>query len=310
MRLFKLLFILAGIVLVSGCSFLANSLLYPNRQPLIKNPADYNMEFTDFEFYSPDSVNIKGWQIPGDNNKLIIFTHPMNFTRYGYSIKHQKPFKITKVEVEFLNVVKRLNEAGYNILMIDFRNHGESGKGNNGITGVGINEWQDVVGVMRYIKNHEQYSKMPVAIVANCMGANSSIIAFSKQNKELKNIKCLIAIQPISTDVFVDHFLGSDYKYLHGLIPNIQKKCIKKGGYPFHEMSPEKYIKDLEIPILYVQAINDGWTDINQVNGFYEQTTCEKNLFMIEGDLERFDAYNYFGHTPELMLEFLSKHFD
>jgi len=300
---------LTSIVFLPSCSFLANSLLYPNRQPLVKNPSNYEMEYEDIEFYSPDSVLINGWYIPANSEKLIVFTHPMNFTRYGYSIKHQKPFKITKVEVEFLNVVKQLHNADYNVLMFDFRNHGESGKSsNNGITGVGINEWQDVQGAFQFIHNHARLKDMQKGIVANCMGANSAIIALTKAQKELSDVKCLIAIQPISSDVFVDNFLKNDYRYLYGLRNGIEKNCLKKGGYPFKTMTPEEYVDDIPVPVFYMQVENDDWTDINQVKSFYEKSPEPKELFLIPGKLERFDGYNYFGKHPEKMLEFLSKY--
>lgn len=298
-------------VVASSCSFLANSLLYPNRQPIIKNPLDYGMRYFDIEFLSPDSVLIKGWMIPGEGDKMIIFTHPMNFTRYGYSIDHQKPFKITKLEVEFIKVVRQLHDEGYHVLMFDFRNHGESGtSSNNGITGVGINEWQDVVGAVKYIKSQTNLQHMDVGIVANCMGANSSIIALSKAPEEMEHIKCLVAIQPISSDVFVENFLYNEYRYLYCLRSGIEKKCIKKGGYPFETMTPEDHIEDLSIPVLYVQTANDDWTDTSQVHNLHNMTNSEKELFWIEGDLERFDGYNYFGSEPEVMLEFLEKYME
>lgn len=311
MKPIKILLLLIIPAILSSCTFLANSLLYPNRQPLVKNPSDYGMRYSNIEFYSPDSILLKGWLIHGNSDKLILFTHPMNFTRYGYSIKHQKPFKITKVEVEFLNVVKQLNNAGYTVLMFDFRNHGESDSGKNGITGIGINEWQDVVGAMQFIHNNDSLKSMQKAIVANCMGANSAIIALNKAKDEMANVKSIIAIQPISLDVFVENFLKNDYRYMFWLIPGIQKKCLKKGGYKFEEMTPTPYIKDIPVPVLFVQTENDDWTDINQIKDFYEMAPEPKELFWIKGkNLERFDGYNYFGQNPELMLKFLNKYFE
>ena len=82
----------------------------------------------------------------------------------------------------------------------------------------------------------------------------------------------------------------------------------KKGGYPFKEMTPEDFIDNIPVPVFYMQVESDDWTDINQIKSFYKKSPEPKELFLIQGDLERFDGYNYFGENPEKMLEFLSKY--
>ena len=92
-----------------------------------------------------------------------------------------------------------------------------------------------------------------------------------------------------------------------GKFNSINEQVKKIAGDGFEEMSPSKYISKIKAPIMYVQVRNDAWTEPADVQSFYDKTTSEKELFWIEGDLERFDGYNYFGSKPEKMIGWLNK---
>lgn len=288
--------------------FLAKASIVPARRALVKCPQDYGMDYRDVEFDSRDGVRLKAWYIPGSSDNLILFTHPMPFNRYGFPTKGQGLMKISDVEVELLKVVKRLNEAGYGVLTMDMRNHGESGAANNGVCAIGYNEWQDVVGAMDYIKADSELGKMKLGMVVNCMGANSALIAMSKEQELFKDVKAVVAIQPVSYDVFIKHYLAAAMPLLKGMYNSINRQVKKLAGVPLEEMSPRSYLKDLRAPVMYVQVRNDAWTSPDDVQSFYDATNVEKQLLWIEGDLHRFDGYNYFGKKPEKMLAWLGKY--
>lgn len=288
-------------------SILAKSLLCPVRQPLLKNPGDYGMNYREVEFTTEDGVTIAGWLIPGTNNKLIIMTHPMPFTRYGFAVKHQGMFKVSNIEVELLKTAAVLNKDGCSVLTFDFRNHGQSGKGNKGFTGVGLHEWPDVVAAIKFIKSEDDLKNKNIGFVSHCMGANATIIAMSKAQDTFKNVKCLAAIQPVSMDILVPRMIKNVFPLFASFIPGIDKKVVKFTGYSLSEMSPKEYVNDIKVPVLYVQVKNDPWTIPEDVQGFYDKTKAPKELFWIEGDKQRFDGYNYFGSRSEKLLEFLKK---
>ncbi|MBN2103689.1 alpha/beta hydrolase [bacterium] len=289
-------------------SMMAKSLIYPRRQPLVKNPADYGMPYEDVEFITQDSVTLKAWWIPGDDEKIIVMTHPMPFTRYGFSPKHQGFFKVTKLEVELLKTVRHLHDQGYNVLTFDFRNHGESAEGDGGVCCVGLNEWQDVAGALDYIAGQPDLSSMPVAFVSHCMGANATIIAMSKASDKFANVKCLVAVQPVSMDVLVPCMIQDKYPLFSSRVNAINKKVMHYTGHTLDEMSPENYVGDIRVPVLYVQVKNDPWTRPSDIQSIFDKTHEPKKLLWIEGN-ERFDGYNYFGDHPEKLLQFLDSNF-
>jgi pimeloyl-ACP methyl ester carboxylesterase len=184
--------------------FIAGSIIHLNRQPVPKNPKDYGMDFENIEFITSDGVTIKGWLIPGSSHKLIIMTHVGGLTKYGSTVSYKNLTKLYNQEIEFLKTASHLHKDGYSVLMFDFRNHGESDPDpNKGITGVGLEEYKDVLAVLAYVDGRDELRNMPVGFVSFCMGANSTIIAMSKEPAAFKNVKCLFAVQPISMEVFI-----------------------------------------------------------------------------------------------------------
>ena len=293
------------------CYFIAGTIIHLNRQPVPRNPKHYGMDFENIEYKTSDGVTIKGWLIPGSLNKLVIIIHVGGLTKYGSTVPYKNLTKLYNKEIEFLRTAEHLHKEGYWVLMFDFRNHGESGPDpNKGIASVGLEEYKDVVATMDYLKGRDELKDMDVGFVSFCMGANSTIIAMSKEPDAFKNVNCLFAVQPISMEVFVRTYTKRLLTPIGAklLLPMVKKFIVWRGAYPLEEMSPRKYAKDLKVPTMYVQARNDPWTDLSDIQGFYEDTPDNpKGFFWIEDTTHRFESYSYFQNRPEKMLEWIRK---
>jgi pimeloyl-ACP methyl ester carboxylesterase len=173
--------------------------------------------------------------------------------RHGFLTRNQALLASAGTsDIDLLASMKALHQAGYSILTFDFRNHGES---DMGITGVGLNEYQDVLGAMDYLDSRPDIDASGLAFVSFCMGANSTIVAVSKAKTRFAGVKCLLAFQPISFRIFVRSYLKANYtRWGLALTPLIEKTCRWRGGHPLEEMSPQKFVKDLAVPTLYVQG--------------------------------------------------------
>jgi dienelactone hydrolase len=308
-----IVFIIAGLALIYVilCYFLAGFIIHQNRQPVPKTPGDYGMIFENIEFKTSDNVNIKGWLIPGTRNKVIVMTHVAGLTKYGSTVSYKNITKLYNKEIEFLNTAEHLHKEGYGVLMFDFRNHGESGPDpNNGIASIGLKEYRDIVAAMDFIGRRDNLKNAEVGFVSFCMGANSTIIAMSKNPEVFSKVKCLLAVQPISMEVFVCVYIGKFITQAGAniLMPMIKKWVVWRDAYPLDKMSPLEYAKDIKVPTMYVQARNDPWTKMSDIQGFYTNTPDNpKELYYIEGTKHRFESYNYFASKPEIMLEWLKK---
>ena len=194
--------------------------------------------------------------------------------------------------------------------MFDFRNHGASDSAPRGIAGVGLEEYKDVSGALGYIAGREDLKDLPVGFVSFCMGANSTIIANSKEPSAFKSVKCFFLIQPISMGVFIKVYSRKLLtRPLADLLMPIVKKCIVwRGGHPLDEISPGAYVKDIKVPTKYVQARNDPWTELSDIQDFYANTTDNpREFFWIEDTKHRFESYSYFEDRPEVMLDWLKR---
>jgi hypothetical protein len=89
----------------------------------------------------------------------------------------------------------------------------------------------------------------------------------------------------------------------------VERIVRRRGGYSFTERAPGRFAKDIGIPTLYIQAKEDRWTELRDIQAFYDATPGVKELWLIEGKMKRFDAYNYFREHPERVLAFAERHF-
>ena len=290
--------------------FLSRMLVHLDRQPLPKTPKDYGMDFQPVDFKASDGVNLKGWLIPAASERLVVITHVGGLTKYGSTTQYRSMSKLFNEEVEFLKVARHLHDQGYLVLMFDFRNHGESDPSpNGGKTGVGLEEYLDVVAAMDYVQGNPNLREKALGFVSFCMGANSTIVAMSKQPEAFQKVKCLVAVQPISFEVFVRSYLKKRFTPAGAslFLPMIKGFFNLQSKYRLEDMSPANFVKDLAVPTLYVQTRNDPWTELSDITGFYDGTRVEKEFFWLEGFTHRFQGYQYFGEHPEKMLEWLKK---
>ena len=80
--------------------------------------------------------------------------------RYGYPGHLPEFGGLGGFEVNLLAEYKALHDAGYNVLAYDLRNHGMSGQGNGGIAGIGLTEYRDVIGSLRYAASRPDTTTM------------------------------------------------------------------------------------------------------------------------------------------------------
>jgi pimeloyl-ACP methyl ester carboxylesterase len=295
-----------GAVYVAICYIFAQMTLNPSRQPVAVSPADYGLEYEEVEFESLEGLRLKGWFVPGDPRKVLVLTHPMFCNRHGLLVRNKSPLMAVKTDVDLMLSVQALNQAGYSVLAFDFRNHGAS---EDGMTGVGLDECQDVLGALDYLEGRPELEGAAIGLVAFCMGANATIIAMSREPEAFARARCLVAIQPISMSVFVRSYLRSTYTPL-GLAVLPLTEALRRwlGGHPLEAMSPREYVKDIKVPTLYVQGRTDPWTELSDIEGMYEATQAPKEFWWLETTKSRPEAYQHVGEHPGRMVEFIDTH--
>ncbi|MDE3180917.1 MAG: alpha/beta hydrolase [Acidobacteriota bacterium] len=127
-----------------------------------KTPASFHMAFSDVNFASSDGIPLKGWYIPahapdgGAALGTIIYCHGFHRSR-----------------IEMLPMAVYGHSLGYDGLLFDFRNHGQSG---GKVTSLGYWERLDVEAAARYAVSQEDAAQ-PVIFWGVSMGAAAALMA-------------------------------------------------------------------------------------------------------------------------------------
>ena len=187
----------AVVVAVAGISWRVGlGLIHPEREPVTGDPSDRGLAFQDVTFDSRDGVTLKGWFLPAAAGggaagtgeagmpaagatggsgaaaggegpagpavapRTIIFAH-------GYGKNRLQD------DVPGLDVAAALTEGGYNVLMFDFRNSGESAGER---TTVGQDEVLDLAGAVDWVRRTHG-SGQRIGLLGWSMGAVTAILA-------------------------------------------------------------------------------------------------------------------------------------
>lgn len=279
----------------------------PTKTKQLKTPGDYGLNFEKLTIPSKDGVSLAAWYVPNKGNKLAVMNHPLYCSKYGF-IPEGVTAQFVPVHVQFLPLLKNLFEDGYSIISIDYRNHGESEEGTEKLAGIGAFEWKDIVGVMNYINNDTDLQKKDIAMISQCMGSNATMRAMSTEPEAFKNVKVMTGIQAISMKYMAEKMipmLGGNTT-----LDEIDEALQEKAGITLADMSPFPFINDITVPTFFAQVRKDILTSPEDTQNIYDSALVEKELLWIEGDLNRFDGYNYFNDVEhyQTLKKFLDKY--
>ena len=156
------LLLVALLVCAGIAAFVGWKLTHPAARALDEYPQAYGLVHENVQFPSrTHDVTLQGWFLPTKAepaNMTIILSH-------GYSGNRLEK------GLPALSLVQSLVSAGYNVLMYDFRNSGESG---GALTTVGFLEKQDLLGAIDWVRNHVPGR---IGLIGFSMGATTSILA-------------------------------------------------------------------------------------------------------------------------------------
>lgn len=141
------LILIVFIIIIFGMAYQEVSRwLYP--PPLDFRPESVHPSFQDITLQTEDRLTIYGTYIPSQNGQVILMLHGHSGNRF-YLLAHSD----------------YLIEAGYGILSIDFRNHGDS---DGDRTSMGLHELKDAHSAYDFLKSQEDIEN--IIIFGHSMG--------------------------------------------------------------------------------------------------------------------------------------------
>lgn len=210
------------------------SIAHPQRHPINETPAVMGLDYKDVTFPSrEDHLQIKGWLLPAANSdRTVIIAH-------GYRNNRLQD------DVPALSLAGELVNAGYHVLMFDFRNCGES---DGNMTSIGQYEVRDLLGAIDFVRAHPDIAHR-IALLGFSMGASTAILAGSREPA----VDAVIADSPFAD---LNRHLGSKAYPFHDLL--MPELSLLTGINP-EQVSPVKAVQDFSPrPLLLIHGDADG----------------------------------------------------
>lgn len=157
--------VVVGIVGVSV--YVGWNLSHAEPRPVDSDPSQVGLAYENIEFFSAeDMVRLRGWFLPAGtpSDATIIMAH-------GFRSNRLQP------SVPALDLAGSLVQGGFNVLMFDFRNSGQS---DGTVTTLGYHEVKDILGAIAWLQ--EQYPGIDkVGLMGFSMGAVTSALAAARE---------------------------------------------------------------------------------------------------------------------------------
>lgn len=247
--------ILAGFaIFITFLSFFQSYMIvHPPRRPPIFDPSDYGMSYETAAFESPDGLELKGWFIPNNqSNSLVIVCH-------GHGAN--------KGDVLF--AAKFLHNNGYEILLFDFRAHGES---EGYLATLGWLEPNDLKAAIEYAKNRTNPEN--IGVIGFSMGGTTAITTAGQTN----DIKAVIA-----DSAFADRSRLIRKAVNLPLLDYIIVFLAQIQGMNMHENLPTDYVSEIApSALLIIQGDQDRLVETEDAELLYNKAKQPKELWLVE----------------------------
>jgi uncharacterized protein len=258
------------------------------RYHLTTTPAEIGIDFENISFITTDSIKLRGWFI-GSQNSL---TAPTIIIAHGLGASKS----------DFINLSGFLSSNGFNVLLFDFRAHGESGGKS---CSLGLKEQMDITAALDYIISRKNLKNKNIGLYGFSLGGSAGILTASKDLR----IKAIVADTPfsrlytISADVIKRTYHLPSFPFMQ--LANVFYR-LSFGGW-IGQVAPADVIHLISPrPILLITSDIDQMTPIYHARELIRKAGEPKELWVIEGathggtismDAERYNQklFNFFS---------------
>jgi pimeloyl-ACP methyl ester carboxylesterase len=262
--IFKIFILITVFILIFSYAILYINTHQP-RYFLTTTPAELGIKFDQISFTTNDQIRLKGWFVPAKNRSgapTIIIAHGLGASKS-----------------DFVNLSGVLSTNEFNVMLFDFRAHGES-EGSS--SSLGLKEQLDIAAAVDYLMSRDDVSNKNIGLYGFSLGGAAGILASSKD----KRIKAIVADTPfaslkkISEDVIKRTYHLPSFPFIS--LANIFYRLSFNGW--MEEVSPSAVIHRISPrPILLISSDIDEMTPLYHAEQLFESADQPKELWIIEG---------------------------
>jgi fermentation-respiration switch protein FrsA (DUF1100 family) len=167
------LFLFISVSTTAATQILTYLAVHPPRERLSQTPGELGVMYEEVTFATSDGLQLSGWFLPSRQGQAAVILG------HGYTRSRQ----------EMLDVAVMLHRNCYNVLLFDWRAHGES-VGER--TTFGYKEVQDVAAALDYVSSRPEVDPERIGMLGRSLGGAIAIRAAA----ELSQIKAVVSDSP------------------------------------------------------------------------------------------------------------------
>ena len=309
------LLLLVGVFIFASTYFVAPDLMYPVRVdslyvkyesehatkaashdtlgkalPVLFNPSSLGMKYEDFDVKTADGLTLRGWYVENNDEEAntLLIIHDLNQSKVNY-----------------LNMMKQMNDRGLNVCAIDMRAHGTSG---------GVEFLPGMLSVMDLKNTVDSLLKKKhanhIILFGSGIGAAVAIQAASIDER----LNVLISQSPFSDfSVYVGQYSkrkwGNMSVFFH---PVLERLLEKKLQYELTDLDLSEVIKYVKIPSLFICGGNDLIVPPIETYAVYDSSGAkEKNLIQVpkagHDNIEQIGGVEYYNTIAQFIANSMPK---
>ena len=240
----------------------AYSLLHKPRLALTHFPADVGIShYEEIQFTTADGLKLKGWYIPPQNGKVVIFVHGLGSNRE-----------------ELLDEAGMVITKGYGALLFDSRASGES---EGDVSTLGYNERLDVHAAVDFV-HARAGADAPLALFGHSMGTGTVLLSAV----EIPGVRAVIVESAFQS---VEDNVNEGVKALTGLPPFPFAPLIvffgqRQTGLDIRAVRPIDVVARISpIALLFIHGDQDATIPVRNSYALYAAAKEPKQLYILPG---------------------------
>jgi len=234
-------------------------LVTPVRLPVTRTPADIGFPFEDVTLTTRDGLKLPAWYIPGRRPQAIILVHGINANR---SL--------------MLPTAKILAEAGFPLLMLDLRGHGQS---DTSLNSYGYREALDVQAGVDFLSGRPEIKRIG-AIGSSLGGAAVARAAAADPRLEAVVIQISYSSLPDAVNDAFEHLTIFPQWPFAPLIVNLAERRV---GIEIGQVDSSRALATLSPrPVLIIHSTDDHLFPLDHGQKMFEAAGDPKELWIME----------------------------
>jgi pimeloyl-ACP methyl ester carboxylesterase len=239
----------------------------PPRYPSWRDPADAFLFFRKLTLTTEDGVDLDAWYVPSQaaNAPTVLLTHGLLGNKWL-----------------FLRLVPWLHDAGYNVMLFDFRGHGQSA---DRPTTVGRLEVLDVQAALDWLEEEGAGDEV--------VGLGTSLGAVALVNTAVQDER----LDALILDSMFAEWSDVDYAEEYRLPPEWLVPDVP---------NPVELLPQVHVPLLFIHGTADLLTNVDHAYRVYAAANEPKQLWINDSG-HAWSAWTYPDVFEERVLDFMAR---